>query len=407
MAGTSFKQRRGTAQQWSTANPILPEGEIGYEVDTGRVKFGDGANRWNALPVALHSDYLPILGKAADSEKLDGHDSTEFLLKTEGTATYLPLTSAASTYQRQDGIVSAATPNAPVKRDAQGSAAFNEVTLTGQTAAASAARKDYVDTAVSNATASGSASRKLGYFWGSVTAFPAGALGGDTCVRTDIGTSGSLWQYTGVAGIGSNGWISENVVICTSTTRPTAGLYIGLQIYETNTSLGWVYGGSGNGWVPTNAASINGRLWVTANLGLPALAFQTVAFGGSRLFGGFAYDSTNQALKIPLDGFYKIASHTYLYNFNGAVAGSECMFIATRIRSGVANSDFASSMVTFQSRDKQSYVEDPLVALKKDDLVKLQAYAYNAGLAYAANAESNGTNLYVEYKGPLNGTVPI
>lgn len=41
--------RRGTASEWSTANPTLLAGEIGFETDTGNLKVGDGTNVWNDL----------------------------------------------------------------------------------------------------------------------------------------------------------------------------------------------------------------------------------------------------------------------------------------------------------------------------------------------------------------------
>jgi hypothetical protein len=41
--------RRGTATEWSTANPTLIVGEIGFETDTGNIKVGDGTNVWNDL----------------------------------------------------------------------------------------------------------------------------------------------------------------------------------------------------------------------------------------------------------------------------------------------------------------------------------------------------------------------
>jgi hypothetical protein len=43
------QQRRGTASQWATANPILAAAEIGFEVDTNKFKIGDGTNRWEDL----------------------------------------------------------------------------------------------------------------------------------------------------------------------------------------------------------------------------------------------------------------------------------------------------------------------------------------------------------------------
>lgn len=41
--------RRGTASQWTTADPVLAEGEIGLETDTGQFKFGDGLTAWASL----------------------------------------------------------------------------------------------------------------------------------------------------------------------------------------------------------------------------------------------------------------------------------------------------------------------------------------------------------------------
>lgn len=42
--------RRGTALQWTSANPILGNGEPGYETDTGRLKVGTGVDAWSVLP---------------------------------------------------------------------------------------------------------------------------------------------------------------------------------------------------------------------------------------------------------------------------------------------------------------------------------------------------------------------
>ena len=41
--------RRDTAENWQNKNPILREGEEGYETDTGRRKIGDGMSGWNSL----------------------------------------------------------------------------------------------------------------------------------------------------------------------------------------------------------------------------------------------------------------------------------------------------------------------------------------------------------------------
>lgn len=46
---TRMQQRRGTAQQWTDADPILEAGEIGFETDTGQFKIGDAVNHWSDL----------------------------------------------------------------------------------------------------------------------------------------------------------------------------------------------------------------------------------------------------------------------------------------------------------------------------------------------------------------------
>ena len=44
-----MKMRRDTNANWTTANPVLAEGELGFETDTKRFKLGDGTKAWNSL----------------------------------------------------------------------------------------------------------------------------------------------------------------------------------------------------------------------------------------------------------------------------------------------------------------------------------------------------------------------
>lgn len=46
---TRMQQRRGTAAEWTSANPILAAGEIGFETDTAKFKMGDGSSDWASL----------------------------------------------------------------------------------------------------------------------------------------------------------------------------------------------------------------------------------------------------------------------------------------------------------------------------------------------------------------------
>lgn len=59
---TRIQPRRGTAAQWTTANPVLADGELGYEKDTKRWKRGDGVTAWNALLYTATGLGLDVLG---------------------------------------------------------------------------------------------------------------------------------------------------------------------------------------------------------------------------------------------------------------------------------------------------------------------------------------------------------
>ena len=44
-----IQMRRGTASQWTSANPTLAAGEWGLETDTDKFKIGDGSTAWNSI----------------------------------------------------------------------------------------------------------------------------------------------------------------------------------------------------------------------------------------------------------------------------------------------------------------------------------------------------------------------
>jgi hypothetical protein len=46
---TQVQVRRGTASQWTSANPTLASGEQGFETDTLKLKIGNGSTAWNSL----------------------------------------------------------------------------------------------------------------------------------------------------------------------------------------------------------------------------------------------------------------------------------------------------------------------------------------------------------------------
>ena len=41
--------RRDTAANWTSANTVLAQGELGAETDTSKIKIGDGSTAWSSL----------------------------------------------------------------------------------------------------------------------------------------------------------------------------------------------------------------------------------------------------------------------------------------------------------------------------------------------------------------------
>jgi hypothetical protein len=56
--------RRTTAASWTATNPMLAQGEFGYETDTNKLKLGDGSTAWNSLSYYEN----PAVGSASISD---------------------------------------------------------------------------------------------------------------------------------------------------------------------------------------------------------------------------------------------------------------------------------------------------------------------------------------------------
>ena len=42
--------RRDSSSNWTTNNPVLSQGEIGYDTNEGKIKVGNGSSNWSSLP---------------------------------------------------------------------------------------------------------------------------------------------------------------------------------------------------------------------------------------------------------------------------------------------------------------------------------------------------------------------
>lgn len=86
--------RRGTASEWSAANPILAQGEFGYESDTSKFKVGDGSTSWSTLSYAVGG----LSEATASATYLSISDAVDTYLPISASSNYLFASTASVTY---------------------------------------------------------------------------------------------------------------------------------------------------------------------------------------------------------------------------------------------------------------------------------------------------------------------
>lgn len=82
----TIKTRRDDGVAWSSANPVLEQGEVGWETDTRLDKIGDGITAWNDLPYRALTFYSGTEGHSIDLDaRIPG--SRRHLMKGNTTIT--------------------------------------------------------------------------------------------------------------------------------------------------------------------------------------------------------------------------------------------------------------------------------------------------------------------------------
>jgi hypothetical protein len=146
---TRMKQRRGTAAEWASQNPVLDDGEIGFETDTKVIKIGDGVSVWDALETA-HLDKtggsmtgaLVLVAPESDNEAARKTDVD--VVATAFSDADEILTTAISDHEALNAPHNAtalATPSRIMVRDAEGRAQ-----VVSPAVSSDVANRGYVDT---------------------------------------------------------------------------------------------------------------------------------------------------------------------------------------------------------------------------------------------------------------------
>jgi hypothetical protein len=78
---TQIQTRRGTAATWTSTNPTLAAGEIGFESDTGKFKIGTGSASWTSLAYAGGTTAVTYLYNATSGQTtFSGADANSLTL---------------------------------------------------------------------------------------------------------------------------------------------------------------------------------------------------------------------------------------------------------------------------------------------------------------------------------------
>lgn len=344
-----MKHRRGTSAEWNFVNPVLSEGELGVEEDTGIIKIGDGASTWAELQPAFSSHYLPRLGKAYDSDRLDGLDSAAFA-KTEDVAGFATTTDLTNQRTALDKLILPA-----------------------------------------------GADRKLVVHHGSVNEYPATAnvKTGDRCYYTPLLSemywTGTVWRQAAIPSI---------TVAQRKALFPQASpLYTAFQVHESDTGRRWLY--DGGAWQYLDSGVAPRVRLIGANVtGLPQTDGPWNSWAAPEYDSDGFWDAANMQIKIPV-GFGGTYDLAFFWNLGGTTATTS-MFTLRAIRKARTAQTSPPTSAIFSASCPTSI--GPLnasgpIRVADGDIVSLQYWTNQASLAGGGSQFGTPSSVTLTYTG--------
>jgi len=179
--------KRGTATAWTSANPTLNAGEMGFESDTKKMKVGDGSTAWTSL--AYTTTDGDISGVTAGTGLSGGGNSGAVTLAIDSTVATL---TGSQTFTNK-------TLTAPVINNAVSTGAIlvapEERTTVTATAATGTINFDAITQGVLYYTTNASANWTLNVRGNSSTSLNTLLATGDSITVVFLATQGSTAYY--------------------------------------------------------------------------------------------------------------------------------------------------------------------------------------------------------------------
>ena len=121
--------KRGTAAAWTSANPTLNAGEIGFESDTKKMKVGDGSTAWTSLSyTATDGD---ISGVTAGTGLTGGGSSGSVTLAIDSTVATLTGTQTLTNKTLTSPVLNTATSHNTILKAPQERTTVSATAATG------------------------------------------------------------------------------------------------------------------------------------------------------------------------------------------------------------------------------------------------------------------------------------
>jgi hypothetical protein len=107
---SKIQLRRDTAANWTSANPTLASGELGFETDTGKFKIGNAAGTaWTSLSYAAATAYSDLTGTPAAYTLPTATTSVLGGVKVDGTSITISGGVISATYSYSLPVASVST----------------------------------------------------------------------------------------------------------------------------------------------------------------------------------------------------------------------------------------------------------------------------------------------------------